>query len=58
MASGFRFENRDRGFFVEATARSLVSHEDETYREWGVGGTLRLDPGPDYLGLAIQINSS
>ena len=58
VASGFRFQNRDRGFFVEATARSLVSHEDETYREWGVGGTLRLDPGPDYLGLAIQINSS
>ena len=58
VASGFRFQNRDRGFFIEATARSLVSHQDETYREWGVGGTLRLDPGPDYLGLAIQINSS
>ena len=58
VASGFRFQNRDRGFFVEATARTLVSHEDETYREWGIGGTLRLDPGPDYLGLAIQINSS
>ena len=58
VASGFRFQNRDRGFFVEATARTLVSHQDETYREWGIGGTLRLDPGPDYLGLAIQINSS
>ena len=44
VASGFRFQNRDRGFFVEATARSLVSHQDETYREWGIGGTLRLDP--------------
>ena len=58
VASGFRYHHRDRGLFVEATARSLVSHEDESYREWGVGGTVRLDPGPDYEGLAIQINSS
>ena len=58
VASGFRYQHRDRGFFMEATARSLVSHEDETYREWGVGGTVRLDPGPDYEGLAIRINSS
>ena len=58
VASGFRYHNRDRGLLVEATARSLVSHEDQNYREWGVGGTLRLDPGPDYEGLALQINSS
>ena len=58
VASGFRYHQRDRGLFVEATARSLVSHEDESYREWALGGTLRLDPGPDYEGLAIQINSS
>ena len=58
VASGFRYRHVDRGLFVEATARSLVSHEDERYREWGVGGTVRLDPGPDYLGLAVQVNSS
>ena len=58
VAGGLRYQNRDRGLFAEVTTRSLVSHEDEIYREWGVGGTLRLDPGPDYLGLAIQINSS
>ena len=58
VASGVRYRNVDRGLFFEATARSLVSHEDERYREWGVGGSLRLDPGPDYLGLAVQVNSS
>ena len=58
VASGVRYSNADRGLFFEATARSLVSHEDERYREWGVGGALRLDPGPDYRGLAVQINSS
>ena len=58
VASGLRYHNRDRGLLVEATARSLVSHEDASYQEWGVGGTVRLDPGPDYEGLALQINSS
>ena len=58
VASGLRYRNRDRGLFMEVTGRSLVSHEDERYREWGVGGSVRLDPGPDYLGLAIQVNSA
>ena len=58
VASGFRYQHRDRGLFMEVTARSLVSHEDDTYREWGVGGIVRLDPGPNYEGLAVQINSS
>ena len=58
VASGLRYRNRDRGLFMEVTGRSLVSHEDERYREWGVGGSVRLDPGPDYLGLAVQVNSA
>ena len=43
---------------MEVTGWSLVSHEDERYREWGVGGSVCLDPGPDYLGLAVQVNSA
>ena len=58
VASGLRYRNRDRGLFMEVTGRSLVSHENERYREWGVGGSVRLDPGPDYLGLAVQVNSA
>ena len=56
VASGLRYRNR--GLFMEVTGRSLVSHEDDRYREWGVGGSVRLDPGPDYLGLAVQVNSA
>ena len=58
VASGLRYRNRDRGLFMEVTGRSLVAHEDERYREWGLGGSVRLDPGPDYLGLAVQVNSA
>ncbi len=57
VASGLRYRNRDRGLSMEMTGRSLVSHEDERYREWGLGGSLRLDPGPDYLGLAVRLHS-
>ena len=58
VASGLRYRNRDRGLFMEVTGRSLVAHEDDRYREWGLGGSVRLDPGPDYLGLAVQVNSA
>ena len=58
VASGLRYRNRDRGLFMEVTGRSLISHEDDRYREWGIGGSVRLDPGPDYLGLAVQVNSA
>ena len=58
VASGLRYRNRDRGLFMEVTGRSLVAHENERYREWGLGGSVRLDPGPDYLGLAVQVNSA
>lgn len=58
VASGLRYRNRDHGLLMEVTGRSLVTHEDARYREWGVGGSVRLDPGPDYLGLAVQMNSA
>ena len=58
IGGGFRFRHVDRGLLVEATARSLVAHEEDPYREWGVGGSLRLDPGPDYRGLALRIDSA
>ena len=57
VASGLRYANSERGLFLEMTGRSLVAHEDENYREWGLGGSLRLEP-PDSRGLALRVNSS
>ena len=43
------------GLSVEASARTLVAHEAEDYREWGASGALRYDPGRQGLGLTASL---
>ena len=40
---------------MEANARTLVAHEDSGYREWGAGGSVRLDPGASGRGLSLTL---
>ena len=57
MGTGIRYESPSR-LQVELNARSLVVHQDAGYREWGIGGTVRLDRGADRRGLSLAIASS
>ena len=43
------------GLTVEANARTLVAHEDSGYEEWGLSGSVRLDPGASGRGLSLTI---
>ena len=43
------------GLSVEASVRGLLAHEAADYREWGVGGALRFDPGQQGRGLTASI---
>ena len=43
------------GLTVEANARTLIAHEDSGYREWGAGGSVRLDPGALGRGLSLTL---
>ena len=43
------------GLTVEANARTLIAHEDSGYREWGAGGSVRLDPGVSGRGLSLTV---
>ena len=43
------------GLTVEANARKLIAHEDSGYEEWGVGGSVRLDPGASGRGLSLSL---
>ena len=36
-------------------ARTLIAHEDPGYREWGAGGSVRLDPGASGRGLSLSL---
>ena len=50
-----RYTDTGSGLTVEANARTLVAHEDSGYREWGAGGSVRLDPGASGRGLSLSL---
>ena len=47
-----------RGVALQATARRLLVHQASGYEEWGVGGSLNLDPGALGRGPSLRMHSS
>ena len=43
------------GLSIEASVRSLLSHEAQDYKEWGASGALRFDPGRRGRGFTASI---
>ena len=43
LGARIRYVDRGSGLTVEANARTMVAHHDSSYREWGAGGSVRLD---------------
>ena len=50
-----RYTDAGSGLTVEANARTLIAHEDSGYREWGAGGSVRIDPGASGRGLSLSL---
>ncbi len=57
LGGGLRYADALLGLTVETKARALLAHEDGGYEEWGVGGSLALDPGRLGRGLALRLDS-
>ena len=55
---GLRYVDPRLGLTVETRARALLAHEDSGYEEWGLGGSMQLDPGRLGRGLALRLDSS
>ena len=55
VGGGLGFSDPARGLAVTAKARGLLAHEDADYREWGVSGAVRIDPGAVGRGLSLTI---
>ena len=53
-----RYENPALGLRMELTARRLMAHEESSYEEWGVGGSVQLSPGGSDRGLSARLQSS
>ena len=47
-----------RGLELKAMARRLLVHQASGYKEWGVGGSLNLDPGALGRGPSLRMQSS
>ena len=57
LGGGLRYADPVRGLALETRARALLAHEDGGYEEWGLGGSLSLDPGRLGRGLALRLDS-
>ena len=57
LGAGLRYADSVRGLTVETKARALLAHEDGAYQEWGLSGSLSLDPGRLGRGLALRLDS-
>ena len=57
LGGGLRYADPVRGLTVEATARTLLAHEAGGYEEWGLSGSLQLDPGRLGRGLSLRLAS-
>ena len=57
LGGGLRYADPALGLTVEATARTLLAHEAGGYEEWGMGGSLQLDPGRLGRGLSLRLAS-
>ena len=45
-----------QGLTIEGAVRTLLSHEDEEYGEWGASASVRLEPGNDGRGLWFSVS--
>ena len=55
LGGRIRYTDAGSGLTVEANASTLIAHEDSGYREWGAGGSVRLDPGASGRGLSFSL---
>ncbi len=46
MGAGFAFSNSDNSLSATLKARRLLAHDASGFEDWGLSGTVRLDPSP------------
>ena len=58
IGGGLRYTHTGWRLTTEVTARALLAHQESSYKEWGVGGSVRLLPDEAGRGLSLRLNSS
>ena len=52
------YTHSQRGVALQATARRLLVHQASGYEEWGIGGSVNIDPGALGRGPSLRMHSS
>ena len=55
VGAGVRYTDAGSGLSMEARVRGLVAHEDAGYDEWGMSGSIRIDPDAGGRGLSFTL---
>ena len=58
LGGGLRYEDPAAGLTVEGSGWALAAHRDDDYRDHGMSGLIRLDPGADGRGLSFTLRPS
>ena len=56
LGAGLRYADPARGLTMEVNGRTLIAHEESGYKEWGMSGSVRLDPGASGRGLSLTLS--
>ena len=57
LGGGLRYADPRLGLTLETRARGLLTHEDGGYQEWGLSGSVQVDPGRAGRGLMLRLAS-
>ena len=57
VGGGLHYHDALRGLTLESRARALLAHSGD-YDEWGISGSVRVDPGADGQGLSVALSPS
>lgn len=52
---GFTFLDPNRGLTIRVHGRTLVTHKQDGYEEWGLGGSISFNPGGEGRGLSVGL---
>ena len=58
VGGGLTFLDLDRGLTISVHGRTLVAHEQGDYDEWGLGGSITLNPQGGGRGLSLGVSPS
>ena len=57
VGTSFRYAAPSKRLTISVGARGLLTHEEDNYEEWGMSGSVRIDPDERGRGLSMHLGS-